>query len=106
MIIDNYRYVFSNIISHINTVCFTFKSHFNRLNIITRYIFNSLATLFSEDISENSIILSTFADKEAIKYGPCFINDDDDFLNNIKRGKDDKWWFAIDSQCVLDSDEN
>lgn len=109
MIDDAFRYVFSNVIKHINTVCFISKSNTNRLDINTRYIFSSVTSLFSEDITENFIILATFASKETIKKGPAFIDSiqtDADFLNIQKRGMDEKWWFAFDSKCVLSNEED
>ena len=109
MIDDAFRYVFSNVIKHINTVCFISKSNTNRLDINTRYIFSSVTSLFSEDITENFIILATFASKETIKKGPAFVDSiqtEEDFLNIQKRGMDEKWWFAFDSKCVLSNEED
>ena len=45
------------------------KSNTNSLDILTKYIFSSVTSLFSEDISENFIILATFANKDTIKKG-------------------------------------
>ena len=109
MINDAFRYVFSNVIKHINTVCFISKSNTNRLDITTKYIFSSVTSLFSEDITENFIILATFASKETIKKGPDFVDSiqtEADFLNIQKRGMDEKWWFAFDSKCVLSNEED
>ena len=109
MIDDAFRYVFSNVIKHINTVCFISKSNTNRLDIQTKYIFSSVTSLFSEDITENFIILATFASKETIKKGPAFVDSiqtEADFLNIQKRGMDEKWWFAFDSKCVLSNEED
>ena len=85
---DAFRYVFTNVIDHINTVCFIAKSNTNRLDILTRYIFSSVTNLFSEDISENFIILATFANIETMEDGPAFISSiqtDADYLNIQKR---------------------
>lgn len=109
MITKAFEYVFSNVIKHINTACFISKSSNNRLDILTKYIFSSVTSLFSEDITENFIILSTFATKDTIKNGPAFIESiqtDADFLNIQKRGMDEKWWFAFDSKNVLSNDED
>ena len=79
-----------------------------RVFILTKYIFNYISSLFSEDITENFIILSTFANRDTIKKGPAFIvwmKKYEDFLNIQKRREDDKWWFAFDSICVLDKEE-
>ena len=61
MINEPLKYVFSNIINHINIVCFSMKSTFYRVFILTKYIFNYISSLFFKDIAENFIILSTFA---------------------------------------------
>ena len=44
---DSFRYVFSNIIDHINIVCFISKSSNVRLDLTTKYIFSSVTSLFS-----------------------------------------------------------
>ena len=109
MINESFRYIFSNIIEYINAICYISKSTSNRLDILTKYIFSTVASLFSEDISENFIFLATFANKDTLIDGPDFINSiqiDVDFLNIQKRGKDEKWWFAFDSKSVLDNEED
>ena len=66
-------------------------------------------SLFSEDINENFIILSTFANKDTITDRPTFIEyiqREADFLNFKKKRIEDKWWFAFDSKCVLDNEED
>ena len=45
MITEAFRYVFTIVINHINTVCFISKSNNNRLYILTRYIFSSVTFL-------------------------------------------------------------
>ena len=83
MLNDSFRYVFSNIIDHINIVCFISKSSNIRLDSTTKYIFSSVTSLFSEDISDNFIILATFASKDTIDEGPAFaesIKGECDFL--------------------------
>jgi len=105
MINETFRYVFSNVIDHINTVCFIAKSNTNRLDILTKYIFSSVTSLFSEDISENFIILATFASDDTLSEGPDFIESiktDADFLNINKR-MDKNWWYAFDSKSVLNN---
>ena len=106
MLNDAFNYVFTSVIDHINTACFLVKSNTNRLDILTKYIFSSVTSLFSEDISENFIILSTFASKDTISEGPAFIQSlktEEDFLN-IQKRMDEKWWYAFDSKCILDND--
>ena len=71
---DAFAYVFSHVINHINTVCFISKANTNRLDICTRYIFNSVTCLFAENITENFIVIPTFATKDTITEGPAFKN--------------------------------
>ena len=100
---DAFEYVFSHVIDHINTVCFITKSNTNRLDILTRYIFSCVTSLFSEDISENFIILATYANEDTFINGPDFIDSiktDNDFLN-IQQRMDKNWWYAFDSKCIL-----
>lgn len=100
-----FEYVFSNVISHINTVCFIAKANTNRLDVVTRYIFSSVTSLFSGDITENFVIVPTFASKDTINEGPAFVESiktDADFLRLEDRK--DQWWFALDSKSVLDNE--
>ena len=108
MVNEAFRFVFSSVIDHINAAFFIVKSNTNRLDVLTKYIFSSVTSLFSEDISENFIIIATFANKATIKKGPDFVESiqtDADFLNINKR-MDDKWWFAIDSRSIMDNEED
>ena len=100
---DAFKYVFSNIIDHINTVAFISKSNNNRIDILTKYIFSCVTSLFSEDISENFIILATYANEETLTSGPDFIESiqtHDDFLK-IQKRMDKNWGYAFDSKCLL-----
>jgi hypothetical protein len=102
-----FEYVFSNVISHINTVCFIAKANTNRLDTVTKYIFSSVTSLFADDITENFVIVPTFASKDTIDEGPAFVESiktDADFLKLEERK--DKWWFALDSKSVLDNEED
>jgi len=106
MLNDSFRYVFSNIIDHINIVCFISKSSNERLDLTTKYIFSSVTNLFSETIADNFIILGTFANKDTVDEGPSFIESiksECDFLK-IEDRSNEKWWFAMDSKCILDQD--
>jgi len=105
---DAFEFVFSQVINHINTVCFISKANTNRLDICTRYIFNSVTCLFAENITENFIVIPTFATKDTISDGPAFIESiktDADFLK-IQDRMNDKWWYALDSKSVLDNEED
>ncbi len=103
---EAFRYVFSNVIDHINSAFFIVKSNTNRIDVTTKYIFSSVTNLFSEDVAENFIVLATFANKETIKKGPAFaqsIQTDADFLK-IQKQMNEKWWYAIDSRSILEND--
>ena len=105
---EKITYVFTHVIEHINTVGFIVKSNTNRIDILTKYIFSSVTSLFSEDISENFIILATFANSETMKKGPAFIQsiDHDAGFLKIKKRMDKNYWFAFDSKCLFDDDIN
>ena len=106
MINEAFSHVFSSIIDHMNCVGFISKSNTNKLDILTRYICSSVTSLFSEDISENFIILATFASRDTEKEGPAFIDSiqkDAEFLK-IQNSLNEKWWYAFDSLSVLDND--
>ena len=106
MINEAFRFIFANVIDHLNAACFISKANTNRFDIFTRYIFSSVTCLFSEDISENYLIIATFANKDTIKNGPAFIESiktDGAFLK-IEDRLDDNWWFAFDSKSILDND--
>lgn len=100
-----FGFVFSNVISHINTVCFIAKANTNRIDVVTKYIFNSVTSLFAEDITENFVVIPTFASKGTIDDGPDFVESiktDAEFLKLEDRK--DRWWFALDSKSVLDNE--
>lgn len=108
-ITEAFTYVFTEKIQHINAACFISKATTNRLDTLTKYIFSSVTGLFAEDISENFIILATFANSETIKKGPAFItsiNKDNDFLNIQKRMDKDHYWFAFDSKTLFEDEIN
>ena len=70
---EAFTYAFTEKIQHINAACFISQAIRNRLDPQTKYIFSSVTGLFAEDISENFIILATFANSETMKKGPAFI---------------------------------
>ena len=103
-----FQYVFSHVIEHINAVGFIVKSNTNRIDILTKYIFSSVTSLFSEDISENFIILATFANKSTMEKGPDFVSSiktDADFLK-IEERMDSNWWYAFDGKNILDNEKD
>ena len=77
-------FVFSSEIDDINSDFFYCKSNANILDILTKYIFSSVKSFFSEGLSGNYIIISTFVNKVTIIKGPDFFEStqtDADFLN-------------------------
>ena len=103
-----FQYIFSHIIEHINAVGFIVKSNTNRIDISTKYIFSSVTNLFSQDISENFIVLSTFANRTTMEKGPDFVSSiktDADFLK-IEERMDSNWWYAFDSKNILDNEKD
>ena len=44
---EAFIFIFSNLIDHINTVCFINKSNDNRFDMLSKYTFCSVANLFS-----------------------------------------------------------
>ena len=100
---EAFRYVFSNIINHINVVGMIAKATNNRIDVLTKYIFSCITKLFAGDISENVILLATHANRDCIKKEPMFaetIKTEFDFLEK----KDKKWWYAFDSTLMFESD--
>ena len=100
---EAFRYVFSNIINHINVVGMIVKATNNRIDVLTKYIFSCITKLFAGDISENVILLATHANRDCIKKEPMFaetIKTEVDFLEK----KDKKWWYAFDSTLMFEND--
>ncbi len=100
---EAFRYVFSNIINHINVVGMIAKATNNRIDVLTKYIFSCITKLFAGDISENVILLATHANRDCIKKEPMFaetIKTEVDFLEK----KDKKWWYAFDSTLMFEND--
>ena len=100
---EAFRYVFSNIINHINVVGMIVKATNNRIDVLTKYIFSCITKLFAGDISENVILLATHANRDCIKKEPIFaetIKTEVDFLEK----KDKKWWYAFDSTLMFEND--
>ena len=103
MIISAFQYVFSNMIDHINVVCFIANATASRLDILTKYIFTSVTSLFSEDISKNLFILTTHANRDTMNSGPAFIasiGSDEAFII-INKKMDEKFWFASDNKLIF-----
>ena len=100
-----FEYVFSNVIDHINTICFIAKSTNNRIDISTKYIYSCVTALFAEDVNDNFIVLATHANKDSMKK-PAFVETivtDADFL---KFDPQKKWWYAFDSKSIFDKERD
>ena len=103
---EAFRYVFGSVINHINTVAFIAKATNNRIDVLTKYIFSCVTSLFAGDVSENFIILATHANRDCIKEGPKFaetIKTDAVFLK-LDEKIDKRWWYAFDSKCIFEDD--
>ena len=108
-----FEYVFSHIIDHINIFCLTISSKENKLDPLTKYIYSSVTSLFSDDISDNFIILTTNADQHKLKK-PTIIesilsNDDAKFLQIKEENKDKgkkRWWYTFDSLNIFDNNRD
>lgn len=108
MVNEAFRFVFSQVIDHINTALFIIKTNTNRIDILTKYIFSSVTCLFAEDIRENFIILATFANRETISKGPAFVESiktDADFLK-INEKMNEHCWYAMDSKSIMDNEND
>ena len=108
LINETFEYAFTNIIKHINTICFIVKSSEARLDILMKYIFSCVTSLFSDDICQNFIILNTFANRETMKKGPFFVDSiqNDDTFKEIIKKFDKKWWYATENYNIFDKDKS
>ena len=104
-----FQYVFSNVIDHINVVCFIANATASRLDILTKYIFISVTSLFSEDISPNLFILATHANRDTMTSGPAFVStiSSEEAFIAINKKMDEKFWFASDNKLIflMDTDK-
>ena len=101
-----FEYVFNNLIKHINAIFFIAKSTDCRLDITTKYIFSCVTSLFSEDVCENLVFLTTFANKSTISQGPLFIksiSSNDKFISILKKTSK-KWYYVVESISILDNE--
>lgn len=108
LVFEAFEYAFKNVIDHINLICFIAKSNEARLDILIKYIFSCVTSLFSEDITSNFIFLNTFANRSTIKEGPEFVNSitTEIKFNEIIKKMDKKWWYAAESINILDNEED
>ena len=106
LIKKSFEYVFNNLIKHINSIFFIAKSTDCRLDITTKYIFSCVTSLFSEDVCENLVFLTTFANKSTISQGPLFIksiSSNDKFISILKKTSK-KWYYVVESISILDNE--
>ena len=64
-----FRFVFENLIDHINIIIYTFNANYIRLDLSRLYCLTQL-NLYSKNMIENIIFLETHADRGTIKNGP------------------------------------
>ena len=104
---EAFSYIFSNLITHINSINFVVKSTDTRIGDEAKYIFNCVTSLFAGDMTENFIVLSTHADIYTIRDGPKFIGslkEADEDINFLKLNiRKDKWWYSVDSRSIMDN---
>ena len=102
-------YAFTNLIHHINFLCFIGKESYGKLDIFTRYIFNCATSLFTEDVIENFIVIVTHSNKYLMKNEwSNFIGSlkDDINFDDIKGKLGNKWKYFIDNQSIFEDEIN
>jgi len=62
LILEEFKYVFSKVLTNVNGICFVVKSADNRLDALQTYVFNNILNLWAKDVANNIFILMTFAD--------------------------------------------
>ena len=98
-----FSYLFTNLIHHINLICYIGKEK-EKIDIIDKYIFNCATSLFTEDIIENFIIIVTHANKNMLNYEfSSFISSLSDDINfdDIKCKLGKKWKYFIDNESLF-----
>ena len=104
-----FEFVFSNIINHIDIVLLTVNSTDPRLGPTSKYIYSAVTSLFADDISDNFIVLATFANKSNMKNPDIIsgiIKDEDTSFLNVQNKKNKKWWYSLDSKTIFTNDED
>ena len=99
--------MFFFIIGYINVVLITIKCYTNRFDNLVKYIFKSIRNLFSKDLIGNFLFLY-FADKYTIKEEHSFWRfiEYDNCLSNIVEKIGGKWFFDVDSRCILENESS
>ena len=105
---EAFNYVFSSLITHINSVNFVVKATDSRIGIVAQYIFSCVTSLFADNITENFIVLATHANDDTILEGPTFIKsieagEEIQFLQ--LNGRQD-YWYSFDSKSILNNRDN
>lgn len=103
-----FSYIFSNTISHINSVIYILKATDNRMDILRKYIFASVTKLFAGEIGQNFLVYATHANRECFEEKPGAISTLEttkEFLD-LKIKIDSNYWFAIDSKSILDNEND
>lgn len=88
-----FEYVFSNIIDHINTICFIAKANDQKVDIKSLYTYNCVISLFAEDVQKNFIVLATHLNEDTREKGHAFIDTiiKDNVFGEITKKFKDKW---------------
>ena len=104
MVDDALKYVFSNIVNHINTFCFIIIESSPKIDYYTKYKFNFITILFSEDIRQNVIIFATFVTRYSRNREPNFVKSIQDyvFLNSTNK----KIIYSFDSMSIFDNEKD
>ena len=99
-----FEYLFSNIIDHINTICFLVRSIDNRIDPLSKYIITSITSLFAEDICKNFFVLTTYADDNSFDNYPSIIESlkYDEYFSPIIPKMRNKWYYTFDSTKILE----
>ena len=99
----SFEFVFSNIIDHINAVCFIAKANETRMPVETKYIISCITSLFSEDVIQNLFILATHPDVFTFEDGPKFIEsiEGDDNFSRIIKNMREQFCYTFDSLYIL-----
>ena len=73
---------------------------------MTKYIFTSVTSLFSEDISKNFFILATHANRDTMTSGPAFISTigSNEAFISINKKMDEKFRFTSDNKLIFLND--
>jgi len=61
-IVEEFKYLFDNVLTDIDAICFVVRASDNRLDAQQTYVFNNILNLWGKDVLDNIFVLMTFAD--------------------------------------------